>query len=219
MAHSTTVKIPSLWFQLEDRMKSTGKPMLISEEQNFEIGFSSNLVISNPASKQFECTICKGLPRFPVELSTCGHIFCYECMSHLPWSNENNSSLPCPNCELSFHQTDAYGIELSSRALQNIYSSLDVRCPYQCGYVSSPKAMIDHETWKCTNRPVKCTSKGCDVILPDNQMESHFDECPERYIFCQNCRIPIKHSVTPHHCIPPNAQKLKCVSLSYFNHS
>jgi len=214
MAQSSIVKIPSTWFHLHHRMKANGKPMLHSEEHNFDIGFNSNLIFPNPAAKHFLCSICKGLPRYPYLLPKCGHVFCYECITNLQSTTQTNPTLPCPNCEISFDITEMVAIEMASDAQRNIYASFLVRCPYQCGYVSSPKAVIQHESWKCSKRPVKCTNLGCGLVLPDQEMEMHLEQCSHRYIFCDKCHLPKLVNNNAHECLTTESVSAKCI-ISY----
>ena len=212
MAQSTTVKIPTKWFLLSNRMKSNGKPILHSKEQNFDIGYNSSLVISNPTAKDFECSICKGLPRYPYILPKCGHVFCYECITNIQTTTQTNPTLQCPNCEMSFDITEMVALEMTSDSLRNIYASFEVRCPYHCGFVSSPNAMIQHETWKCIKRPVMCTNHGCGLVLPDYEMEIHLEQCSHRYIFCDNCNLPKVINNSGHKCLDKDIKFAKCIT-------
>ncbi len=206
---------PELFLQ-HKRMKPNGLPILISSDSDCDTGFDTSLIVGYDEKSPFICTICKGLSRYPIELVKCGHVFCYECIAHDRASVDTSGvRIPkkCPNCRSSFKKYDIIHFEISSMALNQIYSSYEIRCPYQCGHISSPKAMIEHETWKCKFRPVKCTNKGCHLVLPDEQMEKHLETCLKRFVFCNKCRLPMMVNNKEHKCISPSRETVQCMQL------
>jgi len=209
---------PSLFLKYQ-RMKPNGLPILLSNDSECETGFDTSLIVGYNDKCPFICTVCKGFPRYPNELRKCGHVFCYDCISQVRSTiDENGHRIPkkCPNCRSVFKTDDIFPFEMTSSALNNIYSSYEIRCPYLCGHVSSPKSMIDHETWTCKLRPVKCTSKDCQIVLPDEQMESHLDNCPKRFVYCNQCQIPMRVNNKEHKCVSPNRETVKCMHLINF---
>ena len=139
--YQNTLLPQSLFLQFH-RMKSNGLPILISTDTECETGFDTSLIVGYNDKCPFICTICKGFPRYPNELITCGHVFCYDCISQIRSTiDDNGHRIPkkCPNCRSLFKTRDITPFEMISSALTNIYSSYDIRCPYLCGHVSSPK--------------------------------------------------------------------------------
>ena len=209
---------PSLFLQYH-RMKSNGLPILLSTDSECETGFDTSLIVGFNDKCPFICTICKGFPRYPNELIKCGHVFCYDCISQVSSTIDENGHRihkKCPNCRSVFKTHDIYPFELTSSALTNIYSSYEIHCPYLCGHVSSPKAMIEHETWTCKLRPVKCTSIACQMVLPDEQMETHLESCPKRFVYCTKCRLPMIVNNNEHKCVSPNRETVKCMIFITF---
>ena len=213
------IHLPSSLFFQHRRMKPNGFPILRSVDQECETGWDTNDVVEFQDKCPFVCSICRGFPRYPIELRECGHIFCYFCIAKVKRStNETGIRLPkkCPNCRVYFTKYDIINFEMASAALRSIYSTYEIRCPYQCGYVSSPKAILKHETMDCKYRPVLCTSHGCHTVLPDEQMQQHLAECTKRFVHCNKCRLPMVVNNVNHKCIDANRESVKCVFPSNF---
>ena len=206
--------LPATLFLQHNRMKTNGFPILRSVDKECDSGFESNLVVGFHDNCPFICSICKGFPRYPIELSNCGHIFCYDCFSKIRSALDGNGqgiSKKCPNCRKIFSIYEIINFEMTSPALNNIYNSYEIRCLYKCGHISSPKAMIKHETMECKNRPVLCTSNRCHTILTDEQMQIHLDECTKRFVYCKKCRLPKIVNNKEHQCIDTNRDNVKCL--------
>ena len=199
-------------FRFVDRNAATkpnGQPILCSTQfgtTNLECGFEpENVVLTGePESCPFLCSICKGLPRYPVEIKKCGHLFCSFCISRILRERLLHCftimTAACPMCKNHFSTPDVIEIGKTSKFLYNLYCAIDVRCTYSCGHICSPKAMLEHETWQCPRRPVKCPNTGCNYETPDEDMEHHLDVCPSRLIYCSICRLP-KRASEAHECI------------------
>jgi len=206
--------LPPELFLIHKQTKPNGLPILMSADSDCYTGFDNSLIVGYDEKSPFICSICKGLPRYPIELAKCGHVFCYDCISHVKGSlDDNGVSLPkkCPNCRSAFKKSDITHFEKSSMALYQIYSKYVLRCPYECGHVSSPKEMIEHQTWKCKSRPVMCTSKGCHIVLADDQMETHLQNCTKRFVFCNKCRIPMIVNNKEHKCVSQSRNTVRCM--------
>ena len=46
---------------------------------NYEQGFDESLLVNSEFADCFSCPICHGIPRNPIELTFCGHLFCECC--------------------------------------------------------------------------------------------------------------------------------------------
>ena len=212
------IHLPSSLFFQHRRMKPNGFPIQRSVDQECDTGWDTNYIVEFHDKCPFICSICKGFPRYPIELKQCGHIFCYFCIAKVKRTNENGFPLPkkCPNCRVYFSKYDIVTFAMTSAALNGIYSSYDIRCPYECGHISSPKAMIEHETMECKHRPVLCTSHGCHKVLPDDEMQQHLVECTKRFVYCTKCRLPMVVNNKNHKCVDSNRESVKRMLLSNF---
>ena len=186
--------------------KQTGQPILCTSQFGtceLESGFAPEKVINIAQHAHFICHICKGFPRYPVELKKCGHIYCRFCIFRV--LREQNLrcfamvNAPCPLCKGEFGSSDVLDIKKTSVCLYNLYNSTDIRCTYGCTRICSPSAMMEHETWVCRRRPVLCPHSNCTYQAPDEDMDQHLEQCPRRIIYCHKCRLPKRASVE-HDC-------------------
>ena len=208
----------------EDREtnKPNGKPIIRSNDYGnpaFETGFDTANVIGNPDQALMVCGVCLCLPRYPIELRRCGHIFCFMCaMRTLNFQpgHDLSDGAPCPNCKRQYLAGSIVEFKHTSVALQNIYNGFDVRCGYGCGHVCSPKAMLEHETWVCPKRPVGCIFDRCGALLQDQAMEAHLDVCPKRLIYCNSCFLPRKFDGTDHSCLLSNRETIRGILFILF---
>jgi len=199
-------------FQYEERREKTkpnGKPILCSTQcgtAELECGFPAENIISTTPVEDcpFLCPICKGLPRYPVEIKNCGHLFCRCCIHQVLRSSGaydvTVAIAECPICKKLFSHKDSIDISSSSRCLYNLYNSTDLRCTYGCSHTSSPSGMLEHESWECERRPVRCPNSGCKHQATDTDMEKHLDQCPNRRLYCPQCRLP-KRASDKHNCV------------------
>ena len=169
-----------------DKIKASGKSYLKSIDyykEKSQVGWAVDLLKGGKDTNPFVCTICLGVPKFPVEVLSCGDIFCYDCIESLVTQHLKEKGiiepLSCPNCKLSFEPNEIQEFAEVSKALYRIFTSIDISCSYGCGLVTSTKSLIVHEMWECPNRPVKCPNN-CNKVLPDSEMEKHIDSCEKR---------------------------------------
>lgn len=187
--------------------KPNKKPYLKSidyNEDKQQSGWSLELVKCGKDACPFICSICLGLPKFPVEILSCGDTFCFDCIGALILRNIEEHSIynsgRCPNCKDLFETKDIQAFEEVSKALYRVYTSIDVSCSYGCGLITSTKSLVKHEMWECRKRPVKCPN-GCNKVLPDTEMEAHLDECEHRLVYCNKCKLPKILSEKKHACV------------------
>ena len=187
-------------------LNPNGRPVLRNIHygtERFEIGYDLSNVIGDVQRVNMQCSICLNFPRYPIELRRCGHVFCYLCVlrnisANMPRSYTEGA--PCPICKTDYFVSGIIPFGRSSQALLNLYNSFDVRCVYNCGNVSSPRMMHEHENWQCPLRPVACINHGCGAVLTDQQMMAHLDTCPLRSVYCNSCCMPKLHNSTSHVC-------------------
>ena len=197
--------------------KPNGKPIMRSMDfglPKFEIGFAPENVTTDISNSPFRCGVYFGLPRYPIELKQCGHIFCKLCIlrAAAPYSVGGPQ---CPYCKRPCNcSRDVIDFANGSMALQHMYLSFEVRCYYGCGHISTPTAMLEHETWQCPQRRVGCLNDGCSTILPDVQMEAHLDTCPKRFVYCNSCLLPKRFDTAQHNCVNTCSETLRGMHAS-----
>ena len=204
-----------------DYTKPNGKPVIRSSEYgapSFETGFDLCNVVGNPEKCLMQCGVCLCLPRYPVELSHCGHVFCFICAMrtiNFQPADSITGGAPCPNCKRLFMVGSIVAFKRDSQALQNIYNGFDIRCVYGCPHVCSPSSMLEHEVWACPERPVACIYKHCRTVLPDKAMEAHLDLCPHRLVYCGGCFLPRKFDGTDHSCVLSSRETIRGTLIYY----
>ncbi len=209
MAQSVTLSIAARLYQFryDDEkvsVKPNGKPILkCSEHINgfFDKGYEPDNAIN--INRKFVCTICLNIPRHPIELKNCGHVYCRGCISQVKMTNNDEWSTAqkiCPLCRTVFTEQHIINFDKGSKTLQKIFNEIVISCSFTCGRHLSIYVLNDHEMWLCPRRPVQCPNNGCGIVLPDQEMEEHLDICPKRYVYCSNCFLPRKHD-QQHDCV------------------
>ena len=196
--------------------KANGKEWIKSRDYFFgsqQIGWSVDQLKDGKDSSPFICSICLGVPKFPMEVLTCGDSFCFDCIGEylLRTMKEKSLLAPfyCPNCKEEFEEDDIVYFQNFSKALYRVFTSIDVRCSYGCGLVMSTKSLIKHEMWECTKRPVKCPNN-CRQLLPDDEMDGHIGECDHRLVICNKCKQPKLFSEKKHPCVKALTDTINC---------
>ena len=221
MSNTVTTSIAAKLYQFryDDEkvsVKPNGKPILKCSEHNTEF-FTKGYDADNSINihRKFVCTICLCIPRHPIELKACGHVFCRCCVANvqLSYSGEwRTSHKLCPLCRTRFTEDQIISFESGSKALQNIFKELVISCSFNCGRHMSTGTLLEHEMWLCPRRPVNCPNNGCGAVLPDQEMEQHLDTCANRYVYCSQCFLPRKHD-QQHDCV----KTLSAIILSKFH--
>ena len=183
-------------------LKPNGLPVLKSidyKDSDNTPGWAKECIVGGVNRCPFICTICRGFPRYPIELQKCGCCFCEVCIYGVMAAKSVQAK--CPNCNKAFDGRDLFGFHQLSSCLFRVFTSIDVRCSYGCGLVASPPNMLLHESVRCQKRPVACPHPGCDKVLPDCEMDEHIVLCEHRAIFCSRCLLPKPAGVKKHACI------------------
>ena len=202
--HLNAIKHPEL--------KPNGKPIFRSVDyqlKNYQQGWSLDLVKGGSNNCPFICSICRGLPKFPLEVKECGCAFCFDCINlavnRVFKEFPMRDTAPCPNCKTTFCPEKMQLVEEKSRALYRLFTAIDVRCSYGCGATKGTKSLIEHEMYQCPKRPVNCpngcTLNGEELTLPDSDMEAHLECCENRLVNCNKCRIPKPFAEKKHQCV------------------
>ena len=177
----------------------------------WETSYAEEFVIGiNCSTRHLLCNICLGLPREPVQLTTCGHAFCKPCFQ-LAFDNDHkraptlSNSLPRAKCAVCRkpYKDHNYAPFANNQLIQFLYNSLQVKCPFYCGIELPPNEMEEHQVCKCPNRPVRCPNYCCQVRTSYKEMQdTHFPTCSLYRIHCPTCCLPVLESeLEGHSCV------------------
>jgi len=158
----------------------------------FESGFDEECVDGGLKSNYLICTICEGLPRKPVSLKLCGHLFCEGCMRSYIESHRRVFIIPCPVCKKQFKihkHLQPFGS--FQQWAQGIYKSIQVKCAYCAEYKGNVQDVDEHQRYLCKMRRIKCPNDGCTFIDAENQMGDHVAKCPNLARHCPGCFLPV----------------------------
>ena len=171
----------------------------------FEAGFDEEFIEGGLPHSYNICGICRGFPRHPASLPMCGHLFCEMCIKELIDQYQKSHSpydlIPCPLCRISFH---AYGVITFSQFqywAQGMYKSIEVKCPYGCGYKGNALEVDHHQVLICPKRRIKCPNESCQIVMPACEMEErHLHDCSFLLVSCPGCLLPVKAAELKSHC-------------------
>ena len=165
----------------------------------------------------FICTICFGIPKRPIILRGCGHLFCQACIERNSQSNNGEifgkvfTSNKCPNCNGWFCQADAKEFEAQDPWTQRVFKSLQLKCLYECGFKGNSFEMDPHQSFDCLKRKVMCSGGDSGMTMDyDKLRDDHIKKCPKVVIYCERCMLPVRREkMTSHDCLDRMAQALK----------
>ena len=166
-----------------------------------------------PAASQsiYTCPCCCGFPRYPAQLHSCGHIYCYICLmdvlNHTHLSVMRGiTAAKCPTCREPFTNASITPFESFTKFEQRLFTSIDVTCSFHCGFVGTFKSTAEHEQKRCRLRILQCPNAPCTEIRSAEDMaKSHFFECQHRLVFCPKCGF-----ATP----PPDIEEHDCLQIA-----
>ena len=185
---------------------------------DFEVGFDEKYIVGTLPCNSLICSICFAVPRHPITLITCGHLFCEPCaltyLEKAPSARTHNygrRSVPCPLCRKRYSEENILPFKLFQYWAQNIYNQIVVKCPEDCGFSGAPEAVDDHQVYECAKRPICCPFPGCNYVCEALHMATeHFATCKERRYFCAKCNLPCDSTPdNPHDCISALQEALR----------
>ena len=191
-------------------------PNLEMNEIGYENGFDEALAIQSVSNGCFICTICHGIPRRPVILPSCGHLFCQACIvadvrSRNAEVFKNEVINNCPNCKGCFSQSAIKEFEAVDQWTQRVFKSLQLSCPDKCGFQGNSFEMDNHQSFECRKRKVKCPGVDCALTMTyESLKEDHIKKCPKVQIYCHKCKLPVRREkMASHDCLDRMSQALK----------
>ena len=183
----------------------------------YNTGFEESQAVDRGINGSFICTICLGIPKRPIILPRCGHLFCQACIEKVSQSKKVEifgkvfSSNTCPNCKSSFSQNDTKEFEAQDPWAQRVFKSLQLKCLYECGFKGNSFEMDPHQSFQCLKRKVKCPGEDCGLTMDfDKLRDEHIKTCPKVLIYCNQCMLPVRREkLDSHDCLDRMAQALK----------
>ncbi len=194
-------------------------PNVAINDLDYQSGFDESLCISGPLTNAFLCSLCKGIPRHPVNLENCGHLFCESCIQkHFQITARHGNlelnfgrSAPCANCREPYKLHSLILFNKFSPWAKQVYQSLSLKCPLTCPFIGNPLEMDEHQSFTCPLRNIKCPNINCSEIMTAELLEKeHLRECTHLRIYCYGCKLPVlKSELYTHDCFATLRQALE----------
>jgi len=207
---------------MDSRILPADLPNTKLNDYNYEQGFDEQLLINSEYADCFSCPICHGIPRSPVIIKKCGHLFCECCIEKqfeaAKLQDINGRVLiQCAVCKGHFNDMSVLPFESFFTAMKKAYHLVRLRCPSGCPFIGDPQEMDRHQSFQCDLREVRCPSKGCEVTMPFHQLrDEHVSVCTKLMIYCESCLLPVtREHLKKHNCKERMAAAIK--GISYFN--
>ena len=107
----------------------------------------------------WKCQVCLCLPRNPVSLTRCGHVFCEHCILHVHKTQNaermNKIWATCPICRVDFSRDQLLKVDNWPILVRSMWKLIRVKCAAPgCDFVSGPATVIAHEDKACDYRDV-----------------------------------------------------------------
>ena len=178
-------------------------PNIQMNELEYEQGFDEKSLVNPEYADIFICAICRGIPRQPVCMKDCGHMFCETCIQQQVTTEASyNGKLRCALCKRESRVVETVPFKEFCPSLKKVFRLAKLRCPLGCEFIGDPQEMDEHETFRCERRVVCCPSAGCPVKASYKEMTEHIQSCPNLMINCRRCRLPVKRArLESHDCL------------------
>ena len=156
----------------------------------------------NPFNNLYHvCIKCGKVPLFPVKLNPCEHIMCQQCVLINPDSRR------CILCHMNLEEDQQWHCSDEFGEITNLFfNHIVYTCPTpQCEFKGSCKAINSHLTnfTDCPNRTVHCPTYRCKAVMTLAEFtETHFNQCGEITVQCNNCNEMVRQKdVKTHDCV------------------
>ncbi len=158
------------------------------------------------------CVVCHAVAREPVEMPCCEGWFCSLCFLILAEKNPPTVSYEpvarfgfkpdpvplanpvahfskkCTRCTQNFCYFEVRNYHQIKKDRRAKYQQLMVECPNQCGLIGHPNQIVEHQTFYCKKRKVRCPNFQC-VEAPKKikKIREHFATCKLKRFHCKTC--------------------------------
>ena len=147
------------------------------------------------------CLLCGKVIEEPSS-STCGHLFCAECLQ-----KSVGKKMSCPNCSQPLavpanSQSNNAARKDAEEALAERLGKLSIHCTHHsagCTAVVPWTGLDRHADSECEYRPTRCENDGCKVQCPRNRLEEHMERCEHRIVECKVCKTRLPRKDMPAH--------------------
>ena len=167
------------------------------------MGFDTDRFASD-LKDELICLICQEVLEDPMECSECQTNFCLSCITL--WKTKSDL---CPNrCKLN--------LQRSHKFLRSVLDNLPIFCIFKregCQEISRLDSISNHETNHCKYRETKCKYENCLEKRKAYEIFAHEEECLERLLICEECKIEITiKDLKNHSCIVSLSGKLNSLN-------
>ena len=157
---------------MDSRILPADLPNSKLNDYNYEQGFDEHLLLNSEYADCFSCPICHGIPRSPVIIMLCGHLFCECCVekqfeaAKLQDYDERDVN-QCAVCKGHFQKMSVLPFEYFYTALKKAYHLVRLRCPNGCAFIGDP------QKWLSMNHFNEINAR-CAVLARDVMCRCHF---------------------------------------------
>ena len=136
---------------------------------------------------EYQCPICRLVPRDVHQASCCGKMFCKSCLDELKRTSTNYT---CPNCREEL-TNKCFKDSNTNRKIRNLH----IHCiKKKCLWKGSVQD-IDNHLSTCPFQTVECSNK-CGTRLKPSNLENHLvNKCPKRIVSCVFCRYRDEYQI------------------------
>ena len=127
---------------------------------------------------EFQCLICRLVPRDVYQASCCGKMFCKSCLHKL---KRTSTKYACPNCREDL-TNNCFKDSNTNRKIRHLHIYCTNR---KCRWEGSLQDIYNHLS-KCVFETVECSNK-CGTQLKRINLENHLVKCPKRIVSCIYC--------------------------------
>ena len=136
---------------MDTRILPADLPNSKLNDYTYEQGFDEHLLVNSEFADCFSCPICHGIPRSPVIIKFCGHLFCEGCTQKQfeaaknEDEEEDSDVIQCAVCKGHFQPFHLLAFEYFYTAVKKAYHLVRLRCPNGCPFIGDPQEMDGHQ--------------------------------------------------------------------------
>jgi hypothetical protein len=197
------IKTYPSYFPVDNSLSFCDSDVIIDLEHHLALNSpdSDTNANTNTCITAHKCTICLGVPRIPVLLSNCGHIFCDFCIKNLADTN-GDCFFNCPTCRTEGDiDEDLLNYDAWPCLMQEVWAIMKMKCMF-CGNFQGSASEVDrHERWSCEKRTISCERACCHFVGTIEEAVEHVLICEHTLVCCIGCNyITNLSSIEKHNC-------------------